>query len=108
MLTNEFKLKMKQKLEEEKKLVEAKIKKYEKPEKPMDNPSTEDIAQDATEDILEEKLLEIHKKILEKIDMALEKIAKGAYGICEKCGIGISESELEKEPWAGHCSKCEI
>ncbi len=106
MLSKEFIKKMKQRLETEKKAVEEKIKKYQAPEEPRDNPDVDEIAQDATEDILEEKLLAIHENILEKINKALEKIARGRYGICEKCGTEIGKSDLEKEPWAEYCGKC--
>jgi len=108
MLSQEFTQKMKDKLLEEKAQVQAKIKKYKQPEEALDNPTTEDIAQDATDDILEEKLLDIHEQILIKINKALEKIANGRYGTCEKCSAEISEEDLNKEPWAEHCAKCNV
>lgn len=106
MLNQEFQQKMKQKLLEEKKMVEERIAKYEAPEKPMDNPDESDLAYDAEEDMLEEGLVEVHKSILNKINTALEKQEKGTYGICDQCGAEISAEELEQEPWAEHCLIC--
>lgn len=37
---------------------------------------------------------------LENINLALEKIEKGKYGICEKCGKNIEEKRLKIEPSA--------
>jgi len=106
MLSKEFKTNIKAKLEEEKSQVEAKIKKYSSPEKPMDNPDLDDLGQDASQDILEESLVDVHEGILIKINKALEKIGQGTYGVCDKCGVNISEADLKKLPWAEHCRQC--
>ena len=106
MLSPEFIQKMQIRLEEEKKSVAAEIAKLSAPEEPMDNPDIEDIAQDATEDIVSQSLLAIHRNILEKIENALYRIKDGTYGKCLLCGAQISEAELEKEPWAEHCVVC--
>ena len=44
---------------------------------------------------------------LQSINKALEKIKKGKYGRCEKCGKKISEDRLKIYPEAGRCFKCE-
>ena len=106
MLNQEFIKNMKIRLEEKKEEVEKKIANLAKPEAQMDNPSTEDIAQDAADDILEESLLSVHKRILEKINEALEKIKNNTYGLCAKCAGAISEEDLGKEPWAEYCGEC--
>jgi DnaK suppressor protein len=106
MLSQEFINKMKNKLEAEKEQVEKKIDDLTKPEQPMDNPDAEDIAQDAAEDILEDSLLTVHKKILNRINEALDRIANKTYGICLACGAEIKEEDLAKEPWAEHCRVC--
>ncbi len=49
---------------------------------------------------------EIKNKELEKlraIDMALHRIEKGTYGICEECDEHISAKRLDKHPWANLC-----
>lgn len=44
---------------------------------------------------------------LRDINLALEKIEKGKYGKCEKCGKDISEERLKVYPEARFCLKCE-
>lgn len=43
---------------------------------------------------------------LKDVDLALEKINKEEYGICEKCGKEIEEARLEAVPEAKLCMKC--
>ncbi len=53
--------------------------------------------------VLEGKL----KVELKEVETALEKIKKGTYGICERCGIKIEVKRLEVKPTAIYCLKCE-
>lgn len=53
--------------------------------------------------ILEQKL----KKDLKEIELALTKIQKGTYGICENCKKKIDFKRLEVKPAAIYCLKCE-
>jgi len=41
-----------------------------------------------------------------KIDAALEKVQKGTYGICEKCGKEISKEVLDLVPESECCKDC--
>jgi len=43
---------------------------------------------------------------LKNINLALEKIKKGEYGICEKCGKEIDEERLKAFPEARTCNSC--
>ncbi|MDP8955310.1 MAG: TraR/DksA C4-type zinc finger protein [Actinomycetota bacterium] len=43
---------------------------------------------------------------LADIDHALEKLDKGGYGICERCGQEISEARLEAMPATRYCISC--
>lgn len=43
---------------------------------------------------------------LKDVNSALEKIKKGKYGICEKCGKEIDERRLQACPEAKTCLKC--
>lgn len=43
---------------------------------------------------------------LKNINSALEKIKKGKYGICERCGQKISPQRLKIYPEARYCLKC--
>ena len=44
---------------------------------------------------------------LKDVNMALEKIENGTYGICENCGKEINEERLLVCPEAKTCLKCE-
>jgi len=44
---------------------------------------------------------------LKDINLALDKIKKDKYGICEKCGKKISQSRLTAYPEARTCAKCQ-
>ena len=41
--------------------------------------------------------------LLSEIDAALERVEKGTYGICVKCGRAIPPERLEANPWASLC-----
>ncbi len=43
---------------------------------------------------------------LKDVSLALEKIERGNYGACEKCGKNIEEDRLEAVPEAKFCMKC--
>ena len=42
----------------------------------------------------------------EEIDDALDKIKKGTYGVCERCGELIPKARLEALPYARLCVAC--
>lgn len=44
---------------------------------------------------------------LKKVNSALEKLKKGKYGICEKCGRPILQGRLKVYPQAEYCRKCQ-
>ena len=44
--------------------------------------------------------------LLKEIDAALDKIAEGKYGQCEKCGGRIPLKRLQAKPQARYCLKC--
>ena len=43
------------------------------------------------------------RQIVQQIDSALDRIAKGTYGICIKTGKRISEQRLKAGPYAEYC-----
>ena len=47
------------------------------------------------------------RKILENINLAIEKIEKNRYGICERCNKKIGTSRLKVLPYARYCIKCQ-
>lgn len=45
-------------------------------------------------------------RLLYHIDMALERIENGTYGLCQSCGNPISDERLEAVPHARLCIQC--
>ena len=43
---------------------------------------------------------------IRRIEHALEDIANGDYGICERCGEDIAIKRLKANPVARHCIRC--
>ena len=41
-----------------------------------------------------------------EIDVALDKIDEGGYGVCDRCGKNIPKARLEVIPWAALCVTC--
>ncbi len=52
------------------------------------------------------KLKGRERKLLAKIDEAIEKIDNGTYGICEACGEEINLRRLEARPVTTMCIEC--
>jgi RNA polymerase-binding protein DksA len=45
--------------------------------------------------------------LLEKINVALEKLEDSTYGVCDSCGVEINSNRLEVLPWASLCLLCQ-
>lgn len=114
--------KFKNKLIKEKENIEKQLEKFAKKEKEIpDNWSTRfpsfngsEIGSAALEKAADEveeysTLLPIEHSLelrLRDINLALNKIEKGKYGICEKCGEKIPEKRLKVTPETRFCLKC--
>jgi DnaK suppressor protein len=46
------------------------------------------------------------RKLMNKIEEALDRIDDGTYGVCEGCGEEISVKRLEARPVAKYCIDC--
>ena len=46
------------------------------------------------------------RKLIKKIDEALERIDNGEYGYCDSCGVEIGLKRLEARPTATLCIDC--
>lgn len=46
------------------------------------------------------------RKLLKKIEEAIERIDQGVFGICDKCGLDIHVKRLEARPVASMCIEC--
>lgn len=44
---------------------------------------------------------------LKNIQEAIDRLAKGNYGFCHKCGEAITEKRLEALPFARYCVQCQ-
>ncbi len=52
------------------------------------------------------RLRDRERKLLKKIEKAIEKIDNGTYGICELCGKEIPIERLEARPVTDLCIEC--
>jgi DnaK suppressor protein len=46
------------------------------------------------------------RKLIKKIDEAIERIDTGEYGYCDSCGVEIGIERLEARPTAEMCIDC--
>lgn len=109
--------KLKEKLEKEKEKIEETLKKIAKKGKlPEDweanfphfnGESSLEIKADEVEEYEIQRAREQNLELkLKEIKLALEKIKKGNYGICEKCNKKIEIERLKILPQARFCKKC--
>jgi RNA polymerase-binding protein DksA len=52
------------------------------------------------------QILSTQREALFEIDLALQKINQGKYGMCERCGNPIGKRRLKFLPQARTCMKC--
>ena len=45
------------------------------------------------------------RDLMQKIDHALERIAQGTFGICERCGKPVEKARIRALPYANLCIK---
>ncbi len=72
----------------------------------MEPKDLEDWASISLSEELKAKLADRDIALLRDIDRALERIVKGDYGICVKCGKHIEVERLEILPWTPYCAEC--
>ncbi len=51
-------------------------------------------------------LSETQRQKIHDIDVALEQITKGEYGVCMSCGEDISPRRMEVRPFSRYCIEC--
>ena len=66
----------------------------------------EDLASDTSDSSAAFQILELEAAEFEEIDLALEKIDEGTYGLCEECGETIGLERLKALPFATLCIDC--
>ncbi len=106
---------LKEALLQEKRRLESELAKIAKPTDKPDEYKTiyEDIGDETDENATEVQMYsnrlaikEDLEKELKDVDDALEKMKKGTYGICEKCGKEIEIERLKAYPMARTCIQC--
>lgn len=72
----------------------------------VNHPDPNDRASQETDMSLELRSRDRERKLLKKINEAIEEINSGDYGYCEKCGVEIGIQRLEARPTATLCIDC--
>lgn len=68
-----------------------------------------DLGDQATAEIDRNFMLRLkgrERKLIKKIDEALERLSQGLFGICDKCGLEIDIRRLEARPVTTMCIEC--
>jgi len=69
-------------------------------------PDPNDRATQEEEFALELRTRDRERKLIKKIDEAIQTIESGDYGYCEMCGVEIGVERLEARPTATLCIDC--
>ncbi len=75
-----------------------------------DEEATQDIADKAANSYTKEFLFhqsDDHRRILQLVNEALERLKSGSYGLCVACHEEVETKRLEAVPWARHCIECQ-
>jgi len=110
---------LKEKLEKEKKDIQKELESFASEDPNLKHnwdakfPNREDADKDESADDAQEydNMLSLEHSLelkLKDVNMALDKIKEGNYGVCEKCGKKITEERLLACPEAKTCLKCHI
>jgi len=115
--------KIKEKLEKDKKAVEAELEKIAQKDENLEGDwdskfpkfnggsasQTHEEGADEVEEYATRLSIEYSlESRLKDINSALEKISKNKYGLCEKCGKKIEKERLKAFPEARTCAKCKV
>lgn len=65
-----------------------------------------DYASISTDTIIDNAIMEQQRQELGEIELALGKIKRGIYGICEMCEEPIGQARLEVKNFARYCITC--
>lgn len=47
------------------------------------------------------------REVLQEINLALQKLQEGTFGLCESCKKPITQARLKAMPYASYCLKCQ-
>ncbi len=112
-MSDAFFAEMKDRLLKEKQRIEGELKRFATPDEkvkehfhpkfPDMTDKTEESAMEVAQFGDELALDQALEGTLQKIDHALDRIAKGTYGVCEVCGVDINPKRLEANIYATTC-----
>lgn len=71
-----------------------------------DLPDEMDLASAEYDHAMNFRLRGREKTLIRKIDLAIERIKDGEYGVCDECGDDISARRLEARPVTTLCIRC--
>lgn len=66
-----------------------------------------DFALDSAQDEINSQLAEVESRELARIEIALERMRAGEYGLCEACSTKIPMARLSALPYATLCIECQ-
>ncbi|MBZ5513360.1 MAG: TraR/DksA family transcriptional regulator [Acidobacteriia bacterium] len=76
----------------------------------VDEEVTQDIADKAANSYAKEFLFhqsDDHRRILQLVNEALDRIEDGSFGKCVACQEEVQVKRLDAVPWARHCIECQ-
>ena len=77
------------------------------PDHATDNAAVDtDVREQVGHDTIEAEIKDLQRK-LSDVNIALQKIVKGKYGMCERCGLAIPVARLKLLPEARYDVACE-
>lgn len=104
---------IKQKLEDQKKHIAEQIADlkasdpFNDPDHATDNAAVDtDVREQGGHDLIQAEIETLSERLID-IQEALERIEKGTYGVCAKCGKRIPDGRLQLVPEAKYCVECE-
>ncbi len=71
---------------------------------------TQDLADKASSAYTKEFLYSLSntdREVLQRVDEALQRIAKNTFGVCVECKEELNKKRLGAVPWASHCLACQ-
>lgn len=74
-------------------------------EQPVSADFAEQVTEGENDDVLRSLLLEAESE-LARVQSALQRLARGEYGRCVRCGAGIAPARLQALPQADTCTDC--
>lgn len=70
------------------------------------NPDDDDRALERSNDEVLDELGQVGQEELKAIEAALDRVAKGTFGTCTRCGQPIARERLDAVPYTPFCQEC--